>query len=1474
MLFLVASISLLLNYDSAVSANASSGELDAARVDYVAQAGSQHALWRAQNNACMGDVTIPDTSLGADSYNATITGAAPGTALSFTADKDAWIRSDAVSMNNGKTTWNHVRREAAGTELVLTRFDVSSIAAKAQISSAIAWFHIKAGKMHPEGPITIHEITADWTETTVTWESFAGAYGSSPIGMISAQDTGDVWVGINLTAQVQAWINGQPNYGILFNPQADGTHTEYTSREDGTNPPRLEVVVGSGPASPVTIKATGKLDNGVARKLKDKLAAAYQAPGTVTLQLGADSGADALIDSFYERNYGGADYLQINDESNWQQYPLLRFNLATLPYGAKVLTATLQLNNSATNTAGTATVHRLTQRFVEGTRTGGGVADGATWSTHDGSAAWTSPGGDFDPAPVATANIDASSGWVSWDVTSLANAWLNGTANNGLLIRSTDGLRQAKFASRETSDYTLRPKLTITYACECGNACLAPRGSGNILMIVAESNLSDPQDAYKKALFEAWGYSVEVINDGAGANSYETKLADRDVVYISETVDPTSLGTKVSDVPIGVVNEDGWMNDELGFELGNSSSWPVGRSITVTDTDHYITAPFAAGALEIYNADMGGLTIGGTPAPDARSLADWGGGLTITLLDAGAKSATGGTAAGRRVMLPFGRDTQIDWTEVNNSGQLIMQRSLDWAMGAGKASNGKKVLLVVGDTANLTIEQADKKALMEGWGHTISLIATADTQAAFDTAAGAVDVVYIPELGTTPMNELGNKADNLAVGVITEEARRALLLGGFALFPFVDTDSINLTDNSHYITETLAIGNVQLSTAIQSMWVLQGTLAVDLHVLGELSGTDPGLAYLESGELRNDSTPAPARRVKLPWGSYNFDVNLLTDDGLTIMQRAIEWGAGSTDTGPIAHWKLDETSGTTALDSVGGHNGTLQNGPAWSTGYLDGALDIDGVDDVIVVPHDESLSLTDAFTLTAWINKSSVDYYDQIFNKGQVGYDSNYFFGTVDGDLAFGWYDGAWIEFKTTGLGLQSGTWYHIAGVFDNSGDAVRLYLDGTEVLSDTTGLTPPTNTGNLRLGNPQWVSDYHGKFDDLRIYDVALSAVEIATLAAETTTTGPIAHWKLDDGTGLTAIDSEGGHDGTLANGPVWVAGQLGDALSFPGNDDYVNVPHDDALSLTDMTISLWLKTSALNNVYQTMVRKKQQANYQLTTWSDEIVFAFNDGSGMKLFQTTNANLTTNQWYHVAATLDDTTGDINIYVDGTSIYNTTTPYHPLPNTEPLTIGGTPDAGTYWPGMLDDIRLYDYPMSATEVSDLFTAGGGSGGGGGGGCNGPFTDSFDAVNYGGGSTNWKTDWQETGEATSASGGDIQIANDISNYQLQVRDDGQTVWREADLSGATSATLSFDYRRQNLSGSNDYVAVEVSYDGGDNWSELDRFIGTATDGSYTGASYPLNAGSLSSSTRIRFRTPNSGMSNSNKVWFDNVEITCAP
>ena len=130
----------------------------------------------------------------------------------------------------------------------------------------------------------------------------------------------------------------------------------------------------------------------------------------------------------------------------------------------------------------------------------------------------------------------------------------------------------------------------------------------------------------------------------------------------------------------------------------------------------------------------------------------------------------------------------------------------------------------------------------------------------------------------------------------------------------------------------------------------------------------------------------------------------------------------------------------------------------------------------------------------------------------------------------------------------------------------------------------------------------------------------------------------------------------------------------------------------------------------------------------------------------------------------------------------------------------------------------------------------------------------------------------GESDGSTSGDVQVANDESNYQLRIQDNdngGEDVEREADLSGASSATLTFDYRRQGLDNTNDYVKVEISANGASGpWTEIARFEGGGTDSSYQPFSQDIS-GYISGNTRIRFIS-SPDMGNTDIVWFDNVEI----
>jgi sugar lactone lactonase YvrE len=165
------------------------------------------------------------------------------------------------------------------------------------------------------------------------------------------------------------------------------------------------------------------------------------------------------------------------------------------------------------------------------------------------------------------------------------------------------------------------------------------------------------------------------------------------------------------------------------------------------------------------------------------------------------------------------------------------------------------------------------------------------------------------------------------------------------------------------------------------------------------------------------------------------------------------------------------------------------------------------------------------------------------------------------------------------------------------------------------------------------------------------------------------------------------------------------------------------------------------------------------------------------------------------------------------------------------------------------------------------------------CNGTFRDDFNTIDFSGsdGSLTWTTDWLEVGESNGADSGDIRVTNDQSEYQLRLRDNdngGEGVAREADLTGASVATLRLKYRRSGLDGTSDYVSVEISSTGtAGPWTERGRFVGSTNDSNYLSWSYTLEAGEISANTAIRLRTSPT-MGRSDNIYFDDIKIQCSP
>jgi uncharacterized repeat protein (TIGR01451 family) len=138
----------------------------------------------------------------------------------------------------------------------------------------------------------------------------------------------------------------------------------------------------------------------------------------------------------------------------------------------------------------------------------------------------------------------------------------------------------------------------------------------------------------------------------------------------------------------------------------------------------------------------------------------------------------------------------------------------------------------------------------------------------------------------------------------------------------------------------------------------------------------------------------------------------------------------------------------------------------------------------------------------------------------------------------------------------------------------------------------------------------------------------------------------------------------------------------------------------------------------------------------------------------------------------------------------------------------------------------------------------------------------------GTADWATSWVETDSGGGgATGGNVLVTGGA----LAIDTGGSSIYRQADLTGSSSASLSFSFRTSGSSvDSSDAINLEISGDGGNSWTTLEQFLGNYGP-SYSGSrTYDISA-YIGTGTRLRFTVPSGSYSSSNETFYiDNVQI----
>ncbi len=337
------------------------------------------------------------------------------------------------------------------------------------------------------------------------------------------------------------------------------------------------------------------------------------------------------------------------------------------------------------------------------------------------------------------------------------------------------------------------------------------------------------------------------------------------------------------------------------------------------------------------------------------------------------------------------------------------------------------------------------------------------------------------------------------------------------------------------------------------------------HIVGVYDGSNvriwlngvEGTPFAYAGAITSTVGPLELGRAN---GGGSPDIYTMAGnlDDIRVYRRALGAGEVAALAGggqpiasaptPVGHWRFDETAGTVAADSSGsGHNGNHVNGPTPSatvpvpplTFPDPRSLAFDGVDDYVVVPTAPGLGITGDITIAAWVRRNLPGERSGILGKtnGSTVYDYDLVIG--DDNYIYFWSDVTTpFPYINSPFQLTDTGWHHLAAT--RRGDTSTIYVDGVAVTTGTMTGAFNNNPLDVWIGN-DWTTfgEHRGNLDDVRLYNVALGAGEIAALVAGGES--PAGRSYLLAGPLAVAGDlvlSGGTLDASVSNHPISVGG------------------------------------------------------------------------------------------------------------------------------------------------------------------------------------------------------------------------------------------------------------------------------------------------------------------------------------------------
>lgn len=220
-------------------------------------------------------------------------------------------------------------------------------------------------------------------------------------------------------------------------------------------------------------------------------------------------------------------------------------------------------------------------------------------------------------------------------------------------------------------------------------------------------------------------------------------------------------------------------------------------------------------------------------------------------------------------------------------------------------------------------------------------------------------------------------------------------------------------------------------------------------------------------------------------------------------------GTSSLLTNLILYYKLDEPSGTTVDDATGIQDATTNATVSSTGGIIGGSETFDGSTDCIDAPYNASQTLSGtSCSVSCWVyittlpSSASHEAYLIRGTKGEDPWETVYLTVGTDNVVYFHVKnsDGTPVDYEVASSGtLSASTWYHIVGICPGASQALKLYINGSDVSTgaETFTGTINSNTGGWAFGDAYsgGGSGLIGELDEVGIWSKGLSGSEVTEL-------------------------------------------------------------------------------------------------------------------------------------------------------------------------------------------------------------------------------------------------------------------------------------------------------------------------------------------------------------------------------------------